>query len=109
MESKKSIGKRIRRYIKWLRKSYPIETKVIISRRPLKDDWARVTVRLDGMNNQYHIYLNSNGSYQEQSDAITHEWSHIRGFEEIRDHKGRWGEIYGEIYRSWEHTEITQD
>jgi len=86
-----------KRLIRFLRKEAPVAQKVRIRRRPIgfDDGW----VVFNG--SDYLISINSRLPWSGQVDALLHEWAHVCAIEEAYRHKGRWGQIHGDIYEAW--------
>lgn len=83
--------------IRKLKRAFPLEGTVRVIRRPYKRDCGYTT--FDG--ELFTIRVDSRMSYQTQVDTLLHEWAHARAIQEAYCHRGRWGEIHGEIYQSW--------
>lgn len=96
----KRDAKEWRRLIRFMRKRHPIAQPVRVVRiRVVRDgDYALTTFN----GRSYRLRIKSNQEYGGQVDSLLHEWAHIRAIEEAYAHKGRWSEIFGEIYDTWE-------
>ena len=84
--------------LKLLRKNFPISRPVNVRRVKLTKNNG--VTYFDSRS--FHVYINSNQSKDSQIDSLIHEWAHVRAIDEAFQHKGRWGELHGEIYDIWE-------
>ena len=84
--------------LKLLRKNFPIERSVSVHRLKILKNNGVTTFK----DNSFIIYINSEQSSEGQIDSLLHEWAHVRAIDEACQHKGRWGELHGEIYEIWE-------
>jgi hypothetical protein len=87
--------------LKMLRKTFPISCKVVVRRVP--KTWQNAHGTTNFVNNsKFYVYINNNYSADSQIDTLLHEWAHVKAIDEAMQHKGKWGELHGEIYQAWE-------
>jgi hypothetical protein len=86
-----------RALIRFLKKRFPLRVPVGVVRRPYKklSGWTVLAV------DRFVIRVSTEQDVQAQIDTLLHEWAHAKAIDEAYAHKGRWGEIHGEIYDAW--------
>jgi len=94
--SKKISTQEWRALLKMLRTNFPVSRQIVV-RRVKQQDCE--TVLFDGK--CYRIYVNSILDRQSQIDSLIHGFVHVLCIDEAYDHKGRWGQVYSEVYSKW--------
>jgi hypothetical protein len=92
-----------RKLTRWIRKVFPVASRVILKRRKIKKNCAVRTVHSIPSYPYaiFRLYINSNATVIEQTDALLHEWAHILSEEETHSHAGNWGILHGKIIEEW--------
>jgi hypothetical protein len=89
------LGK-FRALIKNLRRHFPLDFKVKVERRPIKD-YGFTT--FNGAS--FSIRISRNLDWGGTIDALLHEWAHAKAIEEAYQHDGTWAQMHGRIYEAW--------
>lgn len=90
-------NKRWRALIRFLRARSPTRFPVRVVRRPYRRLCGWTTLESD----YFLIHVSTEQDSQAQVDTLLHEWAHAKAIDEAYAHRGRWGEIHGEIYDAW--------
>jgi hypothetical protein len=87
-----------REIIRWLRKDFPVNVKVI--RRSSKK-YLGLTTSLKGR--CHYIYIDSQQNFDSQVSTLLHEWAHARtALEQNKIHGKLWALEHGRIWNEWE-------
>jgi hypothetical protein len=87
-----------RKLIGMLRKTFPVNGKVIVRRYPMKKTCG--ITRFNG-SGEYRIGVGSNQPRVGQMDTLIHEWAHVLAIQQAYTHDGPWGVLFAEVYDSW--------
>jgi len=86
-----------RALVRNLRKCFPLDAPVRVSRRPAKKNHGITT--FDGR--AFRIYVNADQDKTGQVDTLLHEWAHALAISQAYAHGPQWSVNFAAIYTLW--------